>query len=64
MVLLEDVVTTGGSTLRAAEKLRAADLVLTGVVAIVDRLEGGRGAIEAAGLALVSLFTRDDFVPR
>lgn len=62
VALLEDVVTTGGSTLQAAEKLRAAGLVLAGVVAIVDRLEGGRDAIEGAGLTLVSLFTRDDFV--
>ena len=62
VALLEDVVTTGGSTLQAAEKLRAAGLVLAGVVAIVDRLEGGRDAIEATGLRLVSLFTRDDFV--
>ncbi|MGH7435152.1 MAG: orotate phosphoribosyltransferase [Polyangiaceae bacterium] len=62
VALLEDVVTTGGSTLQAAEKMRAAGLVLAGVVAIVDRLEGGRDAIEAAGLKLVSLFTRDDFV--
>ena len=62
VALLEDVVTTGGSTLQAAEKLRAAGLTLAGVVAIVDRLEGGRDAIEAAGLKLVSLFTRDDFI--
>jgi orotate phosphoribosyltransferase len=62
VALLEDVVTTGGSTLQAAEKLRAAGLVLAGVVAIVDRLEGGRDAIEATGLKLLSLFTRDDFV--
>jgi orotate phosphoribosyltransferase len=62
VALLDDVVTTGGSTLQAAEKLRAAGLVLAGVVAIVDRLEGGRDAIEATGLKLLSLFTRDDFV--
>lgn len=61
IVILEDVITTGGSTLKCAEKLRAAGYVLAGVVALVDRLEGGRGAIEAAGLALVTCFTRDDF---
>lgn len=61
IVILEDVVTTGGSTLKAAEKLRAAGYTLAGVVALVDRLEGGREAIEAAGLALVTCFTRDDF---
>jgi len=63
VALLEDVVTTGGSTLKAASKLRDAGYVVAGVVALVDRLEGGREAIEAAGLRLVSLFTRDDFIP-
>jgi orotate phosphoribosyltransferase len=63
LVLLEDVVTTGGSTLSAAAKLRGAGYVVAGVVALVDRLEGGRDAIEGDGLPLVSLFTRADFIP-
>jgi orotate phosphoribosyltransferase len=63
ITLLEDVVTTGGSTLKAAAKLRDAGYAVAGVVALVDRLEGGREAIEADGLALVALFTRDDFIP-
>jgi len=63
IALLEDVVTTGGSTIAAAEKLRDAGFVVVGVVALVDRLEGGREAIEASeGLALTTLYTRDDFV--
>jgi orotate phosphoribosyltransferase len=62
VALLEDVVTTGGSTIKAAEKLRAAGYDVAGVVALVDRLEGGREAIEAAGLALVAIFTRTDFM--
>ena len=62
IAILEDVVTTGGSTLKAAEKLRAAGYVVVGVIALVDRLEGGREAIVAAGLPLVALFTRDDFM--
>jgi orotate phosphoribosyltransferase len=63
IALLEDVVTTGGSTLKAAGKLRDAGHVVVGVVALVDRLEGGRQAIEAERLALVAIFTRDDFIP-
>jgi orotate phosphoribosyltransferase len=63
IALLEDVVTTGGSTLKAAAKLRDAGYEVTGVVALVDRLEGGRQAIESDGLKLVALFTRDDFIP-
>jgi orotate phosphoribosyltransferase len=63
IALLEDVVTTGGSTLKAASKLRDAGYAVVGVLALVDRLEGGRQAIEAGGLGLVALFTRDDFIP-
>jgi len=62
VILLEDVVTTGGSTLKAAAKLRDAGYVTPGVVALVDRLEGGREGIEAGGLTLKSIFTRDDFI--
>jgi orotate phosphoribosyltransferase len=63
IALLEDVVTTGGSTLKAASKLRAAGYVVVGVVALVDRLEGGREAIEGDALPLFALFTRHDFIP-
>ena len=63
IVILEDVVTTGGSTLKAAGKLRDAHYLVAGVVALVDRLEGGREAIEKDGLALVALYTRADFIP-
>jgi orotate phosphoribosyltransferase len=62
IALLEDVVTTGGSTIRAVEKLRDAGHVVVGVVTLVDRLEGGREAIEAGGLPLVAVFTRTDFM--
>jgi len=61
VVLLEDVVTTGGSAMKAAEKLALVGARVVGVVAIVDRLEGGREAIQAAGLPLVALCTRADF---
>ena len=63
LVILEDVITTGGSTLKAVEKLRAAGYQVSGVVALVDRLEGGREAIEAAGLPFVAIYTRRDFMP-
>jgi orotate phosphoribosyltransferase len=62
VVMLEDVVTTGGSTLRAVEKLRAVGAEVVGVVALVDRLEGGADAIRAAGLPLVALCSRRDFI--
>jgi orotate phosphoribosyltransferase len=63
VALLEDVITTGGSTIAAAGKLRSAGYEVVGVVALVDRLEGGRQAVEAERLALVALYTRDDFIP-
>jgi orotate phosphoribosyltransferase len=63
VVVLEDVVTTGGSTLKAVAKLTEVGTTVVGVVAIVDRLEGGRAAIEASGVPVVALTTRDDFRP-
>lgn len=61
VVLLEDVITTGGSSLAAVAALTAAGARVVGIVALVDRLEGGAEAIAAAGLPLETLFTRDDF---
>ena len=63
VALVEDVVTTGGSTLSAAGKLKDAGYDVVGTIALVDRLEGGREAIESSGLKLVAIFTRDDFIP-
>ena len=62
LVILEDVTTTGGSTLKAVEKLRAAGYRVESVVTLVDRLEGGREAIEAAGLRFTAIYTRRDFI--
>lgn len=49
VVVIEDVITTGGSALRAAESIRAAGGEILGVLALVDREEGGREAIASAG---------------
>jgi orotate phosphoribosyltransferase len=62
VAIVEDVITTGGSTLKAAEKLRAAGYEIAGVVALVDRLEGGRETLEGAGYAVTALYTRKDFI--
>ena len=62
VVVLEDVVTTGASTLRAIERVREAGLVVAHALAIVDRLEGGREAVTAQ-VPLLALFTRRDFLP-
>ncbi|MGK3989788.1 orotate phosphoribosyltransferase [Sorangium sp. So ce136] len=63
VAILEDVITTGGSTLKAVEKLGAAGASVVGVIALVDRLEGGAEAIRAAGLPLIAICTRRDFLP-
>ena len=63
-MLVEDVVTTGGSTLRALEALRSEGHGVCGVLAICDRLVGGAEAIEQAAAApFVALTTIDDVYP-
>jgi len=63
-LLLEDVVTTGGSTVRAIELLQREGLGLTGVVSVVDRLAGGGDRIAAAGQApYLPLTTIDQLYP-
>ena len=61
VAVVEDVVTTGASTLKAVERGRAEGRQVLGVVALVDREEGGRAAVEAAGVKLFSLYRRSDF---
>lgn len=62
VVVVEDVVTTGASTLRAIERATASGLQVAAVVALVDRLEGGRDAV-VPHAPLFPLFTRKDFLP-
>ncbi|MFM7677131.1 MAG: orotate phosphoribosyltransferase [Synechococcus sp.] len=60
ITVLEDVVTTGGSSLKAVHQLREAGYVVDRVVAIVDRQEGGLEAMTAEGLELRSLFLLEE----
>ena len=60
ITVLEDVVTTGGSSLKAVHQLREAGYTVNRVVTIVDRQEGGLEAMTAAGLELRSLFLLED----
>ncbi|HEX6767675.1 MAG TPA: orotate phosphoribosyltransferase [Polyangiaceae bacterium] len=62
VALLEDVITTGGSSLKAVDALKKAGAEVVGIAALVDRLEGGADTIRAAGLPLVSLASRRDFM--
>src|SRR6185503_15409349 len=66
VLVVEDVVTSGGSLITAIERLREENVELAGALSVVDRLAGGRDAIEAAlgtGVPYRSLFTIDDVYP-
>ena len=65
-LLVEDVVTTGGSTIEALERVRSEGLVVAGVVSVLDRLAGGGDAIQAAlgaDARYVALSTIDGVYP-
>ena len=64
VTVLEDVITTGGSSIKAVEKLRDAGYVVDRVVSIVDRQEDGEAdaAMKESKLELISLFTLKDFI--
>ena len=64
ITVLEDVVTTGGSSLKAVEQLRVQGFVVNQVLAIVDREEGGADALSKADLELKSLFFLKEIVER
>lgn len=60
VVVVEDVITTGGSALQAIEVVESAGGTVVGVLAVVDRMEGGRAAIEASGHPVEALVTLSD----
>lgn len=64
VAIIEDVITTGGSALRAAEVVRGAGGIVCGVLALVDREEGGRDAIESAGIPVLALARAAEIVAR
>ena len=56
VVVIEDVITSGGSALQACEVVEAEGGIVLGVLAIIDRESGGREAIEARGYRVITLF--------
>ncbi len=62
VVIVEDVTTTGGSSLKAVERAQEEGLEVLGIVTLVDREEGAREAIEGAGQKLRAVFTRSEVV--
>jgi orotate phosphoribosyltransferase len=60
VVVVDDVITTGGSTLQAIKAIEASGGHVAFVLVLVDRQEGGRAAIEERGHAVVSVFRQSD----
>ncbi len=61
VILFEDVTTTGGSVMQAAEQVLRLDCKIVRIISIVDRLEGAADNFKTAGIAFASLFTWRDF---
>ncbi len=62
VVILEDVTTTGGSSMKAIEAVRADGAEIERVITVVDRLEGAADAFKAAGVPFQALLTTKDFI--
>lgn len=62
VALLEDVVTTGGTLITSAERLRAAGFKVGSVLCVLNREEGGAERLAEAGLTLQSIFTRNELL--
>ena len=60
VLIVEDIMTTGGQVVEAAKTIEAAGLRVAKIVGVIDRLEGARAHIEAAGYVFDSLFTTKD----
>jgi orotate phosphoribosyltransferase len=63
VAVIEDVITTGSSALKAVSAVRDAGGLVDGVLALVDREEGGRELIEATGVSVLSMVTAQELMP-
>ena len=62
VAVIEDVITTGGSALKAVQAVTDAGGTVLGVLALVDREEGGRETLEASGLEVIALTRASDIL--
>lgn len=62
VMIIDDVATSGGSIIKAAEAARAAGAIVDSAVVIIDREEGGTEALAAAGIRLLSVLKKSDFL--
>lgn len=60
VVIIDDVITTGKSTIEAIKKAKEEGLEIVRVIALIDRQEGGKEAVESLGYQLESIITRDE----
>jgi len=60
VAIVDDVITTGKSTIEAITKAKEAGLEIVKVIALIDRQEGGREAVETSGYKLDSIITKDE----
>lgn len=63
VVVIEDTITTGGSAKKAIDAVRAAGGTVAGVLALVDREEGGRENLEAEGVPVIALARASEIIP-
>lgn len=64
VVIVDDVITTGKSTIEALTRAKEAGLEIVKVIALIDRQEGGREAVEELGYKLESIITREEVMER
>lgn len=64
VVIVDDVITTGKSTIEAITRAKEAGLEIVKVIALIDRQEGGREAVEELGYKIDSIITRDEVMER
>jgi len=60
-IVIDDVITTGGSTIKAIEAMGKENIIVKDAVILLDREEGGREAIEKYGIQVVSIFKASEF---
>jgi len=60
VVIIEDVVTSGGAIIDAVEKMRRDGITINLAICVIDRESGGKEILKEKGIELVSLFTRKD----
>ena len=62
IALIEDVVTTGGTLINVIDIIKQQGFKIGIIITLIDRLEGGKENIKAAGYDLISIFTKKDFI--